>query len=358
MAQKIESPEEKFWEEIYLEPEKMQYADDTRFVMSKSPKMQEILHIIMKVANLPATIMLQGESGTGKELLARCIHKWSDRKNFSFISANIASVQNRLMESFLFGYEKGIFPGAPAQRSGKFELAHNGTLFLDEIGDLQYDLQAKLLRFIQDGEFERLGGNRSIKANVRLIVATNKNLEKLVQEGRFREDLYYRLNIIPIKLPPLRERKEDISPLAKYFLSKYNEKFHKSIKGLSISALSALSGYNWPGNIRELESLIERLTALVNDPIIFYSDIPVQYLIPDSRLESRDEIYDYLPSDADYLRKACSSFERNYIFKIMEKVQWNRKEAAKRLGIPISTLKYKLSRKDIYKVMGGGEKYK
>ncbi len=206
--------------------------------------------------------MILGESGTGKELLARLLHKESGRGDAPFIAVNMSAIPHELVESTLFGHERGAFTGAMKQQLGKFELAASGTLFLDEIGDLRLDLQAKLLRAIQEGEIERVGGAKPIRTNFRLVVATNVDLEKAVRDGRFREDLYYRINVIPIRMPPLRERVEDLPELARLFLERYRVKFRKPVRGLSDSALKILASYWWPGNIRELENLIERLVAV------------------------------------------------------------------------------------------------
>jgi transcriptional regulator with PAS, ATPase and Fis domain len=227
-------------------------------------------------------------------------------------------------------------------RFGKFELAHKGTLFLDEIGDLKFDLQAKLLRAIQEGEIERIGGSKTIKVDVRLIAATSINLEEAVKDGNFREDLFYRINVIPINLPPLRVRLVDIPQLVELFIKRYNQKFRKKIKGITEGALSILQGYNWPGNIRELENLVERLIAISDGDVISEQDIPIEYywaefLPPKATAE-----------DEGLLTKACETFERNFILKVLEKNRWRRKETARSLGIPLSTLKYKLSKLHIY----------
>ena len=239
--------------------------------------MRAIADLVHKVAKLPATVLILGESGTGKELLARLIHRESGRENAPFVPVNLAAIPKELVESTLFGHERGAFTGAHKQKLGKFELAAGGTLFLDEIGDLELEFQAKLLRAIQEEEVERVGGSQPIKTDFRLVVATNVDLEKAVREGRFREDLYYRINVIPMKLPPLRERREDLPNLARLFLKRYTLKFHKQIEGITDGALRALKEYPWPGNVRELENLIERLVAVCDTAWIAENDLPFEH---------------------------------------------------------------------------------
>jgi transcriptional regulator with PAS, ATPase and Fis domain len=247
-----------------------------------------------------------------------------------------------LVESTLFGHERGAFTGAHKQQLGKFELATGGTLFLDEIGDLRFDLQAKLLRAIQEGEIERVGGTKPIKTNFRLVVATNVDLEKAVKDGRFREDLYYRINVIPIRMPPLRDRIEDLPELARLFLDRYKTKFRKPVRGISGSALKILASYWWPGNIRELENLIERLVAVSDKEWITDEDLPLEYHF--AKLDSG-------PTSGDALfQEACDTFERNFILRALEKSDWNVTATARYLGIPLSTLKHKMSRLDLREI--------
>src|SRR5216110_3566018 len=228
---------------------------EREFLIGPSRQIREIVDLVQKVAKLSATVLILGESGTGKELLARLIHRESGNSDAPFIAVNLAAIPRELAESALFGHERGSFTGALKQQLGKFELASGGTLFLDEIGDLPLELQAKLLRAIQEGEIERVGGAKPIKTDFRLIAATNVDLEKAVKDGRFREDLYYRINVIPIRMPPLRDRLEDLPELARFFMNRYKARFRKSIQGISDSTLKILSSYWWPGNIRELENL-------------------------------------------------------------------------------------------------------
>src|SRR5215207_9977542 len=255
-----------------------QVADQTEreFVVGPSKIARDIVDLVHKIAKLSATVLILGESGTGKELLARRIHREAGDPDAPFIAVNLAAIPRELAESTLFGHERGAFTGAHRQQLGKFELASNGTLFLDEIGDLRLDLQAKLLRAIQEGEIERVGGSKPIKTEFRLIAATNVDLEKAVKDGRFREDLFYRINVIPIKLPPLRDRSSDIPLLAEFFLRRYNSRFRKQIQGIADSTMEMLQKYWWPGNIRELENLIERLVAVSDKDFISEEDLPLE----------------------------------------------------------------------------------
>jgi DNA-binding NtrC family response regulator len=312
---------------------------DREFVVGTSRITREIVELVQKVAKLSATILILGESGTGKELLARLIHRESVSPQAPFIAVNLAAIPRDLVESALFGHEKGAFTGAHRQQLGKFELAADGTLFLDEIGDLRIDLQAKLLRALQEGEIERVGGAKPIKTEFRLIAATNTDLEKAVKEGRFREDLFYRLNVIPIRLPPLRERIEDLPDLATFFLRRYNAKFGKCVKGISESAMHVLDSYWWPGNIRELENLVERLVAVSDKEWITDEDLPFEYHF--AQIEPDRE------GAENVLQEACDTFERNLILKSLEKSGWNVSATARYLAVPLSTLKHKMERLEV-----------
>jgi DNA-binding NtrC family response regulator len=312
---------------------------DREFVVGPSKLTRDIVELVGKVAKLSATVLILGESGTGKELLARLIHRESGNADAPFIAVNLAAIPRELVESTLFGHERGSFTGAIKQQLGKFELASGGTLFLDEVGDLPLDLQAKLLRAIQEGEIERVGGAKPIKTDFRLIAATNVDLEKAVKEGRFREDLFYRINVIPIKLPPLRDRMEDLPELARFFLSRYKLRFRKNIQGISDSTLKILSSYWWPGNIRELENLIERLVAVSDKEWITDEDLPFEFHFAQ---------LDQVPSRGESLfQEATNTFERNFILRALEKSGWNVTATARYLGIPLSTLKFKMDRLDI-----------
>jgi DNA-binding NtrC family response regulator len=312
---------------------------DREFVVGPSRITREVVELVRKVAKLSATILILGESGTGKELLARLIHRESSNPDAPFIGVNLAAIPRELVESTLFGHEKGAFTGAHRQQLGKFELAADGSLFLDEIGDLRLDLQAKLLRALQEGEIERVGGSRPIKTEFRLIAATNSDLEKAVKEGRFRGDLFYRINVIPIRLPPLRERVEDLPDLAAFFLRRYNAKFHKEVEGISDAALKVLSSYWWPGNIRELQNLIERLVAVSDKAWITEEDLPFEYHF--AQIEPGRE------GAGNLLQEACDTFERNLILKSLEKSGWNVSATARYLGVPLSTLKHKMDRLEV-----------
>lgn len=319
-----------------------QVADERErpLVFGPSRVMREAVELVRKVAKLSATVLILGESGTGKELLARMIHRDSERAEGPFVPVNLAAIPGELVESALFGHEKGAFTGAVRQQLGKFELASSGTLFLDEIGELKSEVQAKLLRALQESEIERVGGSRPVKVDLRIVAATNVDLERAVREGRFREDLYYRINVVPIRVPPLRERTEDIPELVDFFLRRYNARFRKQIQGIDDAALSVLQGYHWPGNIRELENLTERLVAVSDRDSIAKEDLPYEYhLAPLIRAESVET--------EGLLDRACETFERNFIMKALEHDQWNVTATARSLGVPLSTLKHRMERLQI-----------
>lgn len=261
--------------EVRLLREELKDLKKVPDIVAESPLMKEVLSLIFRVAPTQATVLLTGESGTGKELLARAIHEASPRKNARFVAISCAAIPETLLESELFGYEKGAFTGAERAKPGKFELADRGTLFLDEVGDLPKTLQPKLLRVIQERELERLGGTRPIKTDVRLIAATNQDLEGKVKDGTFREDLYYRLNVVTIRIPPLRERREDVLPLAYHFLKKFSEEIKKPILGFTREAERLLLSYTWPGNVRELENAVERAVVLTRKNYIEVRDLPI-----------------------------------------------------------------------------------
>jgi DNA-binding NtrC family response regulator len=309
------------------------------FIVGPSRMTRDIVDLVHKIAKLSATVLILGESGTGKELLARLIHRESADPEAPFIPVNLAAIPKELVESTLFGHEKGAFTGAMRQQLGTFELAANGTLFLDEIGDLRLDLQSKLLRAIQEGEIERVGGQKPIKTHFRLIAATNVDLEKAVKESRFREDLFYRINVIPIRMPPLRERSEDIPQLAEFFLDRYNRRFHKRILGITEPTMAMLKKYWWPGNIRELENLIERLVAVNEKEFIGEEDLPLEFHF--AQLEPQGQRSGSLFEDA------TNTFERNFILRALEKCGWNVTATSEYLGVPLSTLKYKMDKLEV-----------
>jgi DNA-binding NtrC family response regulator len=318
-----------------------QVADQSEreFIVGPSKTTRDIVDLVHKIARLPATVLILGESGTGKELLARLIHREAGDPDAPFIAVNLAAIPRELAESTLFGHERGAFTGAHRQQLGKFELASGGTLFLDEVGDLRLELQAKLLRAIQEGEIERVGGTKPIKTGFRLITATNVDLEKAVKDGRFREDLYYRINVIPIRLPPLRDRADDIPELASFFLQRYNARFHKRVHSITDPTMMMLRKYWWPGNIRELENLVERLVAVSDKEYISEEDLPLEFHF--AQLEPEGG------RTRSLFEEASNKFERNFILRALEKCHWNVTNTAEYLGVPLSTLKYKMDRLDV-----------
>jgi DNA-binding NtrC family response regulator len=313
---------------------------DWEFITGPSQAMRLVVDTVQRVARLSATVLILGESGTGKELLARLIHRESDRSDGPFIPVNLAAIPSELVESTLFGHEKGAFTGAVRQQLGKFELASGGSLFLDEIGDLRIDLQAKLLRAVQGGEIERVGGSKPIRTEFRLICATNVDLERAVKEGRFREDLYYRIKVIPIRMPALRERTEDLPEIVRFFINKYSTRFRKPVSGISDSALDVLKRHWWPGNVRELENLIERLVAMNDRGWIDDEDLPLDYHV--AHLD-----HEQPPGNTALLEAAVDTFERNYILRALERSDWNVTGTARYLGVPLSTLKHKMRKLEI-----------
>lgn len=308
----------------------------TRFnihnMVGTSGAMQEVYRLIEQVANSNATVLIRGESGTGKDLVAHAIHYNSYRSAKPFIKVNCTALPENLLESELFGHEKGAFTGAVERKPGRFELAEGGTLFLDEIGDFSLHLQVKLLRVMQFKEYERVGGYETLKANVRIIVATNKNLEEEIKNGLFREDLYYRINVFPIYMPPLRERKNDVMLLADYFLEKYAKENHKDITRISTPAIEMLTSYHWPGNVRELENCIERAVLLCNEDVIRSEHLPPSLQIAKKKVETGTFT---LPEKIEYL-------EREMIVDALKKTQGCQRYAAKELGITERMLGYKI----------------
>lgn len=300
-------------------------------IIGKTPEIREIFKVIDDIARSNSTVLVTGESGTGKELVARAIHNRSPRKDKLFVAVNCAAIPENLLESELFGHEKGSFTGAFDRQLGKFEIANNGTLFLDEVSSLPLAMQAKLLRVIQEKEIERIGSQKPLPADVRIISATNSNLRAEIKDRRFREDLYYRLNVIPIHLPTLRERKEDIPLLANHFLQKYNREFGRKIKGITREAMGFLKSYFWPGNVRELENLIERLVVLTKGEYIGTVRIPPEI--------KGDFPVETVPSDIK-LFKAVKQFEAGFIRQALEKTGGKKGKAAKMLGIHRNTLRY------------------
>lgn len=314
-----------------------------RDIIGSGPSMAEIYEIIGTVAPTTTTVLVRGETGTGKELIARAIHRQSPRKDAPFIKINCAAIPENLMESELFGYEKGAFTGAAGRKFGRFEQAHRGSLFLDEVGELPRDMQAKLLRVLQDQEFERVGGLETIKVDVRLIAATNRDLRKDVEEGRFREDLFYRLNVLPVTLPPLREREEDIELLFQYFLDKFNRKLNRRVETVEPQVREHFRKYAWPGNIREMENLMERLVLLAKERTLRVSDLPeeMRYAAPagNGAVKVNDA-----GSFKNILRERTESIERGMIADVLEACEGNVSQAARKLGLSRKGLQLKMIR--------------
>ena len=312
--------------------------------------MQQVFKISEKVACSNSTVLLTGESGTGKELIARAIHEISGVSGH-LVPVNCGAIPETLLESELFGYEKGAFTGANASKPGRFVMADNGTIFLDEIGEMPLSLQVKLLRVIQEKTVEPVGGIKSRLVNVRIIAATNKNLKELVKAGKFREDLYYRLNVVHIELPGLKERPEDISALLEYFTTKFAEENNRRPLVFSTDALNTLTGYDWPGNVRELENLVERLSILNDGDAVYMDDLPEHIRSTSSRgLSSQIEIervVSKLPENGIDFNDLVDSFENNLILQALERTNWNKKAAARLLKLNRTTLVEKIKKKGL-----------
>ena len=304
-------------------------------IIGESGRMQEVLALVKQVAPSDATVLIRGESGTGKELIARAIHFNSPRAGGPLVTLNCAALPEQLLESELFGHEKGAFTGAVAQRKGRFEMADGGSIFLDEIGDLSPALQVKLLRVLQERQFERLGGNRTLTVNVRILAATHRDLEQAMRSGTFREDLYYRLNVVTVQIPPLRERRADIPALLDHFLRKFAEKNRREVAGLTAAARDALLRYEYPGNVRELENLIERAVLLCRGRVIDVEDLPVT-VRPGERIPTEAE--------ARHLPDLLASIERQAIRAALLRHGWVQTQAAEELGISERVLRYKMKK--------------
>ncbi len=338
-------------------------SDDERTLVGSSPRIHKIIDIIDKVADSPSTVLVTGESGTGKELVALALHRKSSRRDKPFIRINAAAIPPTLIEAELFGHEKGAFTGAVTSKPGRFELADGGTLFLDEIGELPVDMQVKLLRVLQEQTFERVGGIKTLRVDIRLIAATNRDLKKAIVEGTFREDLYWRLNVIPIELPPLRERTEDIALLVEEFRRKLNKRLHKDVESFSPDAIAMLQRYDWPGNIRELENIVERTLLFCSKPIVDVEDLPPELVAKVSLLatppspradhDSRPPGLDPVErarelavaeggSMKDIVRQATAELERDLITKALDETGGNVTHAARRLKISRKSLQIKM----------------
>ena len=323
--------------EVALLRSELARTHDLDEIVGKHPVMEKLHGLIAQVARTSTTVLITGESGTGKELVARAIHRHGPRREGPFVAVNPAAIVESLIESELFGHERGAFTGAHQRKLGKFELAQGGTMFLDEIGTLRAEVQAKLLRVLQEREIERVGGTRSIKIDVRVIAATNTNLKDAVGRGTFRDDLYYRLNVVPIVVPPLRERAQDVPLLAEHFLRRDTRDFNKRIEALSPEAVAALQAYRWPGNVRELENVIERCVVLAEGPVIQLNDLPLDVLLPQQATRVR-------AAEALPLNEATDQFERQIVLRVLERVGWNLTEAGRILAIHRNSLRVKLAR--------------
>jgi DNA-binding NtrC family response regulator len=318
-----------------LTPSGLATAEGFEGLIGRHPDMVRIYQLVTQIAATPTTVLITGESGTGKELVARAVHQRSERSGQPFVAINVAAIPDTLIESELFGHEKGAFTGAHARRLGRFELAQGGTIFLDEIGSLRLDLQTRLLRALQEREIERLGGGRPVPIDVRVVAATNVNLRQAVRERAFREDLYYRLNVVPIEVPPLRQRRDDIPRLVEHFVRKFARESRRDVRGVSAGALDALTRYAWPGNVRELENVIHRAVVLAAGPVVHLQDVPLDVAMPDT--------VSLLARDTRPLREACDEFERQYVLRTLERTHWNVSRTARQLGVHRNTVLAKLA---------------
>jgi DNA-binding NtrC family response regulator len=309
-------------------------------IVSQSQKMEEVINIAARVADSKATVLITGENGTGKEVLAKAIHYLSSRKEKPFVAINVPALTETLLESELFGHERGAFTGADKMKKGRFEIADGGTLFLDEVGDIPQSIQVKLLRVLQEHQFERVGGTEKIEVDVRIIAATNKDLEQKIKDGTFREDLYYRLNVVSVKIPPLRERKEDILPMIEGFIDKYCKENNKEKLEISKEAVDALMKYNYPGNVRELENIIERAVVLTRGKVITLNDLPmnIKGFKEERSLGSLEE---------GTLTDQVEALEKQLIFDALQQSNGNQTKAGKLLGLTERNLRYKLKKYNI-----------
>ena len=310
-----------------------------------SKAIQDVFELIEKVADTDSTVLITGESGTGKELIAKAIHYNSYRKDNPMVVINCGAIPEELLESELFGHEKGAFTGAHKSRIGRFELANGGTIFLDEIGDMSPNLQVKLLRVLQEQKFERVGSTRTITVDIRVIAATNKDLFTAVKEGKFREDLYYRLNVIPIKVPPLRDRKSDIPLLVEFSVRKFNKEKQKRIKGLTSEAMETILQYDWPGNVRELENMVERVVILANGDEVGLDDVPETIRVAVQKMEPAEA----LPKGGIRFDHAVEEYEKKLILQALDETNWVKTKAAKLLKMNRTTLIEKMKKKKLYR---------
>jgi len=327
-------------QEVKYRREEMDKSFDFGNIIGKSKSMKEIFKVVKQIADSKSTALIMGESGTGKELISRAIHYNSNRKSYPFVTINCAAIPETLIESELFGHERGAFTNAIERKLGRFEVAHQGTLFLDEIGELSLATQAKILRFLEEREFNRVGGSKTIKVDVRLITATNKDLNQLIKKAAFREDLYYRINVVPILIPPLRDRKEDIPLLVEHFINKFGVENNKGVKGITKEGLDLMMQYEWPGNIRELENLIERVIALTSNEYIQVNELPLSFKNVPKINELKDSI---LNRKVSFLQ-AEEEFEKEVILDALKRTNYIQSRAAEILGISRRILKYKMDK--------------
>jgi two-component system, NtrC family, response regulator AtoC len=314
-------------------------------LVGRSPAMRRVYELVRQIADTTATVLITGESGTGKEMIARAIHRQGVRRDRPFVAINCAALPAELLESELFGHERGAFTGAHARKLGKFEVAHTGTLLLDEVGTLRVDLQPKILRALQEREIERVGGGRAIRVDVRIVAASNTDLRQAVAAGRFREDLFYRLHVVPIAVPPLRERREDVALLARHFLAKYARQFGKPVTDLSPGALDALERYHWPGNVRELENIVARSVALTSESVVQLDQIPLDVALAPVEATAEDQLN---------LREARHEVERLLILRALDRAGGNQTLAARLLGMHRNTLLVKLAQLGLRTPEAGG----
>ena len=331
-------------EELLVSPDDI----DRQGIIGSSEPMSKIYDTIKRVAPTTTTVLISGETGTGKDLIAYAIHRNSPRRDNPFVKINCAAIAENLIESELFGYERGAFTGAVSTKPGRFELADKGTLFLDEVGEIPRDMQVKLLRVIQDHEFERVGGLRTIRVDVRLIAATNRNLLQDVKDGRFREDIYYRLNVFPTHIPPLRERREDILPLTDYFIEKFNGKLEREVKSIDSRVKDVLVSYDWPGNIRELENFIERIVLMAVGDTITFEDIPPEWKSAAEAISLSQKAGQKRPFK-DFVKGHMEEVEKQTIIQCLEEVGGNVTKAAQRLGLSRKGLQLKMIKYNLRK---------
>jgi transcriptional regulator with GAF, ATPase, and Fis domain len=317
-------------------------------VIGKSRTMRELYQMVERVADSDSTVLINGETGTGKGLIAKAIHRCSYRKERPFVAINCGAIPENLLESELFGHVKGAFTGATSAKTGKFEVANGGTVFLDEIGDMSPDLQVKVLKVLEEREFEPVGGCKSIKVDVRIIAATHRDLEEEVQKGNFREDLFYRLYVIPVTLPPLRERPSDIPLLTRFFINRLNQEKSTRVNSIAHQALEALVRHSWPGNVRELANLLERMVVLKGQGQILLGDLPAK-LKADIKTPPTPVNAPELAADGICLTTAVSEFEKNLIYQSLERSDWIKNKAAKLLHVKRTTLVEKIKRYDLHK---------